>query len=104
MDGIYKAERGTAKVEAGGAKLASNSHLPSLCLAKQEPENTVLEAALIYATFMIQYYIIGQYTVDNPYLPANSAMLSPNDLVIVCGEALLKPLLTVAKATKRTVS
>lgn len=31
MDGIYKAERGTAKVEAGGAKLASNSHLPSLC-------------------------------------------------------------------------
>jgi phage gp36-like protein len=78
--------------------------IDSQLVAKQEPENTVLEAALIYATFMIQYYIIGQYTVDNPYLPANSAMLSPNDLVIVYGEALLKPLLTVAKATKRTVA
>jgi hypothetical protein len=78
--------------------------IDSQLVAKQEPENTVLEAALIYAPFMIQYYIIGQYTVDNPYLPANSAMLSPNDLVIVYGEALLKPLLTVAKTTKRTVA
>jgi hypothetical protein len=32
MDGIYKAERGTAKVEAGGAKLASNSHPPQSLL------------------------------------------------------------------------
>lgn len=78
--------------------------IDSQLVAKQVPENTVLEAALIYAAFMIRYYIIGQYTVDNPYLLANSAMLSPNDLVIVYGEALLKPLLTVAKATKRTVA
>ena len=68
------------KANTRGMKYMITLHIiviDSLLVARKERENTILEVALIYATYMIQYYIIGQYTVDNPYLPANSAMLSP---------------------------